>query len=238
MLPHQTKPTSRSRRLSVHLGREQAASQRLSDVAYVSVLQGLFDRRIPIGAFMTQSALVRLLGIPVQPLRDALRVLETEGVLTIHPRSGIEFLRADAELARSTYQFRTILEQVAVRRFAAHGEAAIVEQLRREHLDLAGRIEKDDLSGHRRTLQDLDIQLHAALTSALRNPLIETTVRRLDNYVNIVQLDRRITGPMALQTIREHLAILDACRDRHMDRAEEAVIAHLEAALARVLEMI
>ena len=31
--------------------------------------------------------------MPVAPLRDALRVLQTEGLLTIHPRSGIRFLK-------------------------------------------------------------------------------------------------------------------------------------------------
>lgn len=236
MLPRDCK--TRSRRLSVHLGREEAASQRLSDVAYVAVLQGLFDRRIPIGAFISQNALVRLLGVPIQPLRDALRVLETEGVLTIYPRSGIEFLRADAELARTTYQFRTILEQAAVRRFAEDGDGLVVERLRREHIELAERIEQMDAPQYRRALQDLDTQLHAAITAILRNPLIETAVRRLDNYMNIVQLDRRIVGPMALQTIREHLAILDACRDRDPNRAEQAVIVHLQAALLRVLRMI
>ncbi len=52
----------------------------------------------------------------MQPLRDALRILEAEGVLTIHPRAGIEFLKPDLELARSsTYQFRSIIERAAAR---------------------------------------------------------------------------------------------------------------------------
>jgi DNA-binding GntR family transcriptional regulator len=89
--------------------------KRLSDVAYSAILEGLFEKRVPAGAFVSQNDLVKLLGIPVQPLRDALRVLEAEGVLTIHPRSGIQFLKPDLELARSTYQFRTIIERSAAR---------------------------------------------------------------------------------------------------------------------------
>src|SRR3546814_12348824 len=83
-------------------GNRPAIGERLSDVAYKAILQGLFDQKVPAGAFVSQNDLVRLLGIPVQPLRDALRVLEAEGVLTIHPRSGIQFLKPDLELARST----------------------------------------------------------------------------------------------------------------------------------------
>ena len=93
-------------------------SRRLSDVAYARILENLFDRQLPAGAFVSQNDLVTLLGIPVGPLRDALRVLEAEGVLKIHPRSGIEFVKPGLELTRSTYQFRTIIERAAVRMFA------------------------------------------------------------------------------------------------------------------------
>src|SRR3546814_17385172 len=66
------------------VGGEGAANgQRRGDVADRAMLQGLFEQKVPAGAFVSQNDLVRLLGIPVQPLRDALRVLEAEGVLTI-----------------------------------------------------------------------------------------------------------------------------------------------------------
>jgi DNA-binding GntR family transcriptional regulator len=71
---------------------------RLSDLAYTRILENLFDRRLPTGAFVSQNDLVKLLGIPVAPLRDALRVLEAEGILAIHPRSGIQFVKPGLEL--------------------------------------------------------------------------------------------------------------------------------------------
>ena len=46
---------------------------RLSDQAYVGILEVLFDRKLPAGAFVSQSELVELTGVPVGPLRDALR---------------------------------------------------------------------------------------------------------------------------------------------------------------------
>src|SRR5258708_16055736 len=90
---------------------EIAGGGRLSDLAYDRIVEALFDRRLPAGAFVSQSELVKLLGIPVAPLRDALRVLQAEGVLTIHPRSGIQFVKPGLELTRATYQFRTIIER-------------------------------------------------------------------------------------------------------------------------------
>src|SRR3954468_450107 len=101
----------------------------LSEMAYQAILEGLFTRKVPAGAYLSQNDLVRMLGVPVQPLRDALRILEAEGVLTIHPRAGIEFLKPDLELARSTYQYRSIIERAAARTYAENGDPAAIAQL-------------------------------------------------------------------------------------------------------------
>lgn len=215
-----------------------ADGNRLSDIAYRAILQGLFDRKVPAGAFVSQNDLVRLLGIPVQPLRDALRVLEAEGVLTIHPRSGIQFLKPDLELARSTYQFRSIIERAAARRYAETGDAGAAEQLRADHKALAAEIEKGGLAdGALERLESLEQRLHGGMIANMNNPLIETTARRLKNYVALIRLDRLITPPLALRTLNEHVEILDACIDRDPDRAEAAVASHFQAALQRILGM-
>lgn len=212
--------------------------QRLSDVAYRKVLEGLFERTVPAGAFVSQNELVNLLGIPVQPLRDALRVLEAEGVLTIQPRSGIQFLKPDLELARSTYQFRTIIERAAARSFAETGAAEIVTVLIRDHEALKAKIEGGTFGPD--VLAELDAledRLHNGMLTSLRNPLIETTERRLKNYVRLIRLERLVTQPLALHTLREHLEILHALEARDGDAAERAVAAHFQAALQRILGM-
>src|SRR5438876_8493055 len=86
----------------------------LAEKAYQTILQGLFDRTIPGGSEFSQAELMRLLGLTAQPLRDALRTLENEGLVTIQ-RSCIRFIRADLELSRSTYQFRSLIERAGAR---------------------------------------------------------------------------------------------------------------------------
>lgn len=211
---------------------------RLSDIAYARILEGLFERTVPAGAFVSQNELVRLLGIPVQPLRDALRVLEAEGVLTIHPRSGIQFLKPDLELARSTYQFRSIIERAAARTFSETAGAEDIEALIEAHESLLERIETSGLDGDDiAALDGLEERFHGSMIASLRNPLIETSARRLKNYVRIIRLERLVTRPLAMRTLREHLDILHACRDRDADRAEAALSAHFQAALQRILGM-
>ncbi len=215
-----------------------AETVRLSDVAYRKVLEGLFDRTVPAGAFVSQNELVNLLGIPVQPLRDALRVLEAEGVLTIHPRSGIQFLKPDLELARSTYQFRAIIERPAARAFAETGDAGEVAALVKDHRALLARIEGGSFDARvQAKLGELEERLHGGMIASLRNPLIETTARRLKNYVTLIRLDRLMTPPLALRTLREHLDILEAAAVRDADAAEAAIAAHFQNALQRILGM-
>lgn len=209
---------------------------RLSDIAYRKVLEGLFDRTVPAGAFVSQNDLVNLLGVPVQPLRDALRVLEAEGVLTIHPRSGVQFLKPDLELARSTYQFRTIIERVAARTFAESGDAKVIAKLTADHERLMADIKKRGFS--REMMERLDVvedRMHGEIIDSLRNPLIKSTARRLKNYVRLIQLERLVTQPLALRTLKEHLEILKAVAARDADAAENAVAVHFQAAMQRIL---
>lgn len=210
------------------------ANRRLSDLAYDRILENLFERKLPAGAFVSQSHLVELLDIPVAPLRDALRVLEAEGVLKIHPRSGIEFVKPGLELTKSTYQFRAILERAAVRVFAETAEEAMVADISRMHADLVTSIEADGLSDDRiAAIERLEGILHDNIIGILANPLIETSYKRMHNYLRLVRLDRRLTPPLALRSLREHMQIIDACMSRNPDAAEAALQAHFNAALQR-----
>jgi DNA-binding GntR family transcriptional regulator len=105
----------------------------LSDLARARFLEALFARRIEPGAFVSQGDLVRILDVPVGPLRDALRVLQTEGWLTIHARSGIEIRKPDFELVRNSYQLRLVLERAAIRSFAEVASLARIKALELQH---------------------------------------------------------------------------------------------------------
>jgi DNA-binding GntR family transcriptional regulator len=211
---------------------------RLSDLAYDRILEALFDRRVQAGAFVSQNDLVQLLGIPLAPLRDALRVLQAEGVVVIHPRSGIQFVKPGLELTRATYQFRSIIERAAVRVFAETAEETELDRIERRHRKAIETIEKLGLSD--KSLAEMEVLegvLHNTVIGSLRNPLIETTYRRMNNYLRLVRLDRRLTAPIALRSLREHMAIIAACKERDADKAEAAVTAHFNAALQRHLGM-
>ena len=91
---------------------------KLSRIAYARFKESLFARRIPIGATVTQAELVELLEVPIGPLREALQVLENDGLLTMLPRSGIRIVKPGMSLMKDSFQLRRILELEAVRKYA------------------------------------------------------------------------------------------------------------------------
>lgn len=207
---------------------------RLSEIAYERILEGLFARRVQVGAFLSQNELSELVDVPIAPLRDALRMLEAEGVLTIHPRSGIQFVRPGLELTRATYQFRSIIERAAVRVFAEQADEALLADLTRDHAALISKIEAaglgpDDLP----EVDRLEQMMHASVIGIMQNPLIDISYRRMMNYLRLLRLDRKFSAPIILRTLREHVAILAACTQRDADAAEAALQSHLQAAIQR-----
>lgn len=215
---------------------EDAGDGSLSDVAYARILESLFDRRLPAGAFVSQAELVALTGVPVAPLRDALRVLQVEGVVSIHPRSGIKFVEPGFELTRSTYQFRGIIEAAAIAVYAETAADADIEALLRDHQSVVDALEREGLSpGHLEEIEALEQRLHGSIVASLNNPLIESSYRRIHNYLRLLRLERRITTPIALRSLREHIAIIEACRRRSAPEAVAALQAHFSAALQRYL---
>ena len=217
---------------------EASDGLRLSDVAYARILEILFERKVVAGAYVSQGDLVELTGVSVGPLRDALRILEAEGVLTIHPRAGIEFVKPGLELTRATYQFRGIIETAAVAIYAETADAAEMEEIQRRHIKSIQMIEEFGLTdASLADLEELEQLLHNAIIASLSNPLIETSYRRIHNYLRLIRLDRKLTPPLALRSLREHLEIIEACQARDPHKAEVALQTHFNAALRRHMEL-
>ncbi len=212
------------------------AGHRLGDFAYTRILETLFERKIPAGAFLSQSDLVKMLRVQVAPLRDALKLLEAEGIVTIHPRSGIQFVKPGLELTRSTYQYRSILERAAAATYAQTADDAELEELERRHLSAIDEVKRDGLNDHTRAeLEALEILLHHSMIRSLSNPLIESAYKRLHNYVRLIRLDRKVTAPLALHSLREHMEVVLACKAHNPEAAAAAMQAHLASALQRSL---
>lgn len=217
---------------------ESHGGRSLSDLARDRFMQALFERRLEPGANVSQQELVRLLGVPVGPLRDALRVLQTEGWLTIHARSGIELRKPDFTLVRNSYQLRLILERAAIRTFAEIASPDRMQEIEEQHRSAIDLVKGKELTVETaRDLEEMDFGFHLTVVSMLDNPLAETAYKQAQRFVQLVRLDRefRLSSPIVIRTMNEHLDILKACRQRDPQAAEAALEVHFARAMQRAI---
>ena len=63
--------------------------------------------------------------------------------------------------------------------------------------------------------------------------LSDVAYARIHNYLRLIRLDRKVTPPLALRSLREHLEIIKACQARDPHKAKAALQTHFNAALRR-----
>jgi DNA-binding GntR family transcriptional regulator len=209
---------------------------KLSQIAYARFKDSLLAGRIRAGATLSQNALCELLDVPVGPLREAVQVLEFEGLLTVMPRSGIRIAKPDLTAIRDAFQLRRLLERESVSHFAAHARTEVLDRLETAHHDLLAATDAAPtdpaLWAHARAV---DHDLHATLIRSLRNPLITASFDRVHAQISLVRLDMEyeLSATLIRRTMTEHLAVLAALRAGNPDAAAAAMETHLTQAMHR-----
>lgn len=208
----------------------------LSDLAYERILQALFEARVAMGARVSQTELVTLTGVPVGPVRDALKVLESDGIVVVHPRSGIEVIKPTTDLVRATFQFRTIIERQAARMFAQTAPEAELRGLIALHQEcIAEFAGLDPNTNVADRLTGIEHQFHHAVVAALGNELVDASYRRLQLMARVIRVKSAVFPSTARVSMEEHVEVLSACLRRDPDAAEQAMARHLSNALNRNL---
>ncbi len=218
--------------------RAQSAAPKLSQLAHRRFKEALLGRRIRTGTVLSQAELAEIVGVPVGPLREALPVLESEGWLTVMPRSGIRICKPDFELVKHSYQLRRILEQEAVARFVEQVDAATLDRQEEAHRALLVRAtdecEAPELFA---AATAVDHGLHQAMIGRLGNPIISDVYARTHMQICLIRLDRDYAlSPLLIRrTMEEHLAVIAAVRRRDTAAAVAAMDDHLTRSMHRAL---
>lgn len=206
----------------------------LSEVAYERILEALFDSRLPMGSRMNQGDLIKVTGVPVGPVRDALKLLESDGIVKVHPRSGIEVIRPSTELARATFQFRAMIERPAVRAFAMQTTETVLNKIDKQHAKVLEKLEAADSSENVAGAVDvLESAFHLPIVASLENELVDASYRRLRLMAQIVKVKAAVFPRAAMVSVNEHRAVLQACLQRDADTAEQLLAEHLTKAMNR-----
>lgn len=204
---------------------QEAGSGALSgDGAYRRLLGEIRDGRLQPGARLTETDLADRLSISRTPVREAIRRLEADGLVTHEPRVGAMVRSLDYAEVMELYEMRSVLEGTAARMAARSAGAVELAELAAINAEMA------EVSEDPGRLAALNQRFHLTLIDAARN-------RYLVRSVQSVHKTMLILGPTTLEgaeraraAVAEHGEILSALEARDGAMAEEAMRRHMDSA--------
>jgi len=179
------------------------------------------------GVSLSEIALAESFGVSRTPVREALKQLQTEGLVEIRPRVGTFVTTPSRREFIELFEMKELFEGAAARLLAARGrvpEVALLEENLRE----ADRAVADD---DRHRYAELVQEFHDLLIAGSDNAKLETHYRMLMNqlaYARLVATSLSQPG-RPLQSDREHHEVLGAILEKDGDTAEHLMRQHVRA---------
>ncbi|MGR3806183.1 GntR family transcriptional regulator [Marinibacterium profundimaris] len=191
--------------------------------AYARLIDDIKAGTLKPGDRLTEADLARRLGLSRTPVREAIRQLESDGLVTHVPRVGAAMRKLDYREVSELYEMRAVLEATAAR-FAARA-ASDIELTELETINDEMRAARDDVV----RLQEVNRQFHAVLLEAARNRYLRRAVEAVYKTLLILGPTPMEDGLRADEAIAEHDRVIAALRARDETGAEAAMRAHVEA---------
>lgn len=195
----------------------------LADRAYRALRDRLVTLRIPPGSPIDEDAIGRELKMGRTPVREAIKRLALENLVTVFPRRGTFASEINITDLAHISDVRAQLEGHAAYRAAERITDAQRAELARLLAELDIRRGADDLEA----LMELDATVHRFIYRCAGNPFLEETLGR---YLNLslriwyLVIDRL---PHLFARVHEHEEVLHAIEAGQAERAREILTQHI-----------
>jgi len=212
-------PLARSRREPIH---EQILPQ---------LRQDIIAGRWKPGDRLPEPELCEAFAVSRTPLRDALKILETEGLVRLLPHVGATVTPIDPPDLLDKLDVLSGLEQVAAAKVAARQDPVLLRRLRALHLAMADAARQQDVPRY----YGLNDELHGAIVLGAGND----TLSRLHATMmwHVFRARRRVNerAPLAEDAEQHHEGIVQAIFRADPDGASLAMRRHLSDVVSTVL---
>jgi DNA-binding GntR family transcriptional regulator len=158
------------------------------------------------------------------PVRDALRRLESEGMLAVEPRTGLVVKSITREAMLELYVMREVLEGTAARLCARHASDVEVMELE----DITRREER--LQGDYEALARLNRTFHDAIHRGAHNRYLEKSLSAVNDSMCLLGKSQMLIPERAREAKNEHAELFGAIRERNPDAAEAIARSHVRSA--------
>lgn len=179
---------------------------------------------------LKENAIARELGVSRTPVREALRQLELEGLVSIIPNKGAYVTGITAEDVKDIYLIRARLEGLC----ASMATERISEEQLEQMEEIICLADFHEAKGHYDQLYSLDNKFHEVLYEASGSKMLEHLLKDFHHYVQRVRRTTLSCGERAEKSTKEHGAILEAIRDKNPERADELATLHIMNTISNI----
>jgi DNA-binding GntR family transcriptional regulator len=192
------------------------------------VRSAILDLRLRPGERLIERELTESLGVSRATVREVIRQLAAEGLVTVVPQRGAEVTSLSPSDAADIYEMRASLEALAVRRFVQRAGDDQVRALRSAVDEIARSAATGEVGDH---LGAKDRFYDVLMEGSASGPL-QQTLAGLQARVRLLRATSLSAPGRPAEAAAELRAVVDAVEARDADAAAEASIRHIRAAAA------
>jgi len=185
------------------------------------------------GQRLVEANIVEATGCSRGKVREALRRLEAEGLLTIEEFRGASVKKLGRDEVRQIYEARMALEGLAARECAVRADATLRAQLR----DVQQELNDGEDAGNHDRFARLNQTWHGLIIAGSGNEYIAQFLKRLTVPIYRLLFASFYTAQRIAAANADHRVITAAIVDGRADAAEEAMRAHIRNGLDALIEL-
>ena len=181
---------------------------------------------------LNERVLCERFAISRTPLREAFKLLATEGLVELLPRRGAVVAPIRPERLAQTLAVMGALEALAGELACRQASGEQIAEIRALHYEMLAHHARGDLAGYFRYNQ----QIHLKLVEAAGNAVLLHTYRQLNANVRRARYMANLSRERWDRAVTEHEDILAALAARDAERLKRLLRDHLAGKLASVLK--
>jgi DNA-binding GntR family transcriptional regulator len=187
--------------------------------------QQIYSRTLEPGSWIDEMKLSQEFGISRTPMREALKVLAVEGLVTMKLRRGAYVTEVSQDDVAQVYHLLALLESDAAAQVAEHADDTQRETLRQLHARLERQVRQRD------AFFAANEQFHMALLNIAGNRWAMQIVTDLRKVMKLNRHHSLFKQGRLSDSLAEHRALMDAIEERDAARARDLMRAHFEHGL-------
>ncbi len=186
--------------------------------------QRIFNRELPPGSWIDELRIAEEFGISRTPLREALKVLAAEGLVTMKVRRGAYVTEVSEQDLREVYELLALLESDAAGVVCQRATDAELQELARLHQELERAANPQ--TGSRERFFEINEAFHMQLLDLAGNRWRKQMVMDLRKVMKLNRHSSLFKTGRMTESLHEHRAILAAIQNRQPGAAVATVRAH------------